>query len=503
MLRAVVFSSVVALLGLMWPSAAHPVSAQATQDGEALARRWCASCHSFPEPSLLDRRTWLGTVLPDMGLRLGLESFRGRTRPRSDEIPAGLYPPEPLVAEDDFEAIVAWYEAEAPERLDAPEWQPRTGLALFDVEAPDREEVYFPTGTAVFIDEAARRLLAGDAFEMDLDIFDADLEPVAEIPLAAAVSRIARRASGSYLATTMGETIGPTEAAHGRLVEIADGRAAVPLIRRLQRPVDFAHGDFNGDGETDYITAGYGHHSGALTLHPGGAGGAARPTVLLNEAGAISVAVVGEDLLALMAQGNERIVRIKDFAGAHPATETVMRFPPAQGSTSMRVLDFNGDGREDLLYTAGDNADTSPIFKPYHGVYLFTGRADGSFRQEMFFPFDGAYGAAAEDFDGDGDTDIAAVSYFPNLARGLDEGAFVYLENSGGGFRPRFVEGIGELGRFIAIASGDLDGDGDKDIALASLAFGPKGPSQITPDLQQRWIHSTHLVVLRNRLRQN
>jgi mono/diheme cytochrome c family protein len=41
-------------------------------EGEALAKKNCASCHKFPDPSLLDKKTWKEGVLPEMSLRLGL-----------------------------------------------------------------------------------------------------------------------------------------------------------------------------------------------------------------------------------------------------------------------------------------------------------------------------------------------------------------------------------------------------------------------------------------------
>src|SRR3981081_1680618 len=41
-------------------------------EGEQLARSYCAACHVFAEPQLLDKRTWQRDVLPQMALRLGL-----------------------------------------------------------------------------------------------------------------------------------------------------------------------------------------------------------------------------------------------------------------------------------------------------------------------------------------------------------------------------------------------------------------------------------------------
>jgi hypothetical protein len=39
---------------------------------EALARTLCVTCHVFPEPDLVDKRTWERGVLPSMANRLGL-----------------------------------------------------------------------------------------------------------------------------------------------------------------------------------------------------------------------------------------------------------------------------------------------------------------------------------------------------------------------------------------------------------------------------------------------
>ena len=35
------------------------------QQGEELARKYCAGCHAFPDPSLLSKKVW-GDVLPKM-----------------------------------------------------------------------------------------------------------------------------------------------------------------------------------------------------------------------------------------------------------------------------------------------------------------------------------------------------------------------------------------------------------------------------------------------------
>ncbi|MBL4891137.1 MAG: VCBS repeat-containing protein [Rhizobiaceae bacterium] len=492
------FLSVCSLLFLLWGSAVY------AQDGEALAKTWCSSCHLFPEPQLLDKTTWADKVLPDMGARLGLKTFRDGTYRPNSKVPDGVYATEPLMEMAVWEQIKSWYESNAPDELALPRWQFRTRLEQFGIEVPEREEHDFPAATAILIDGASNRLLVGDAHETDLKIYGKNLDLLNEIRSGGIISRILPLPSGGYLATAIGGTISPTEDRHGLLVEIATDKvpAINRLVRGLRRPVDMAFGDFNKDEKTDYVIAGFGTHFGKLTLHLSQGDGRLGETVLLDDAGAISVKVVGDDLLVLMTQGDERIIRLENFASDQSITaETIIRFPPSQGSSSMSVLDFNSDGIMDLLYTAGDNADISPVYKPYHGIYLFTGQKDNTFRQELFFHLDGAYGAVAEDFDQDGDMDIAVISYFPNIGQGLDETGFVYLQNNDGDFAPKYIEGIGKLGRFVAISAGDIDGDGDADIALANLAFGPPGPMEISPELQGQWYDGTGMVLLRNQLR--
>lgn len=44
-------------------------------NGEVLAHQYCAGCHVFPDPSLLDKKTWAEGALPYMAPRLGLQNI--------------------------------------------------------------------------------------------------------------------------------------------------------------------------------------------------------------------------------------------------------------------------------------------------------------------------------------------------------------------------------------------------------------------------------------------
>ena len=82
----------------------------------------------------------------------------------------------------------------------------------------------------------------------------------------------------------------------------------------------------------------------------------------------------------------------------------------------------------------------------------------------------GCYKAVARDFDGDGDLDIAAISFFPDLGHQPEEG-WVYLENEGGyDFQPYSLPET-EKGKWLTMDVADLDGDGKPDIVLGNFSL--------------------------------
>ncbi len=79
----------------------HPeVSLSSIKDGEELARKYCQSCHSLPDPSLLDTKTWEKGILPQMGPRLGIFQFGFNLYPsdKNDRyLDKNYYPSQPLL----------------------------------------------------------------------------------------------------------------------------------------------------------------------------------------------------------------------------------------------------------------------------------------------------------------------------------------------------------------------------------------------------------------------
>jgi hypothetical protein len=124
----------------------------------------------------------------------------------------------------------------------------------------------------------------------------------------------------------------------------------------------------------------------------------------------------------------------------------------------------------------------------------------GKFTERWFFPLHGAYGARVKDFDGDGDLDIAAISYFPDYARSPEE-SFVYFENAGNFvFNPASIPEHA-AGRWITMDAGDFDGDGDEDVLLGSLVLGPTS-IPIPQTIAEKWkLNAPAILLLENTTR--
>jgi hypothetical protein len=127
--------------------------------GAPLARAYCSSCHLFSEPTLLDRESWT-PVLTDMGGRLGVYTAVSRdsliARSEWGRVdPDSVYPRDPQLSREEWNAIVAYFMSEAPEAVE-PDVRSRpvtVGLDGFVVRAPDMRFVPPLTSLAEFADE--------------------------------------------------------------------------------------------------------------------------------------------------------------------------------------------------------------------------------------------------------------------------------------------------------------------------------------------------------------
>lgn len=488
------------LAGFIWYCSADKAAQKPS--GEALSRQYCGSCHQYPEPGLLDKSTWRQYVLPRMGYMMGIydqqlnrDSLLEKGIGGERVLAANIFPAQALLNEGDWQAIVAYYLAQAPDTLASTSLSGQGQLSLFQAQFPD----YFlsPPSTTL-VDAFEGGIYLGDAHSQSLFVFDPDLNLQQQAKLGEGIVSL-MAFQEAFLVTVMG-SFSPTDAPSGSLLVLPTQSGLPPKIgiRELQRPVHTAFGDLNGDQKTDLVISEFGKWTGRLAWWSMDANGAYEPHLLRSKPGAIRSVLhdlngdTHLDILALFGQGDEGIFAYYNDGRGQFTEKRLLTFPASYGSSYFDLFDFDGDDQLDIIYTAGDNADYLPLRKPYHGIRIFKNEGEGQFREALFYPYQGAYKAIPADFDQDGDLDMAAISFFPDFAR--QESGFLYLENQGDGqFSPKtFAQS--SMGRWISMDAADVDQDGDLDIVLGSLAF------EVVPDQGElaRWVENGIPFVLLN-----
>ena len=80
------------------------------QKDERLAKQYCGSCHVFPAPSLLDKKTWEKKVMPEMAFRMGLDNSPLNTISFEDQAAILMtLPDRPMISEQEWQRIKKYY----------------------------------------------------------------------------------------------------------------------------------------------------------------------------------------------------------------------------------------------------------------------------------------------------------------------------------------------------------------------------------------------------------
>jgi hypothetical protein len=446
-------------------------------EGERLARTYCAACHAFPEPQLLDKKSWEAGVLPQMGLRLGRStgSLFGEVSRNPHMMVLNK-----AVSEEEWEKIVRYYRDLAPDSL------PYQSLPA----EPQVDPIYFKTGafiprlqssaiiTLLKTDSTRERIFVGEAGTNTLRIFGWDRRLMSSLRLGSPPTDLIL--DRDHVLILESGILDPNDQPRGSLIQYdvvrPDSlRSAKVLIDSLFRPVFVQRFDFDGDGQMEFVICEYGDNRGRLALYEYDGSRFTRQ-VLDPSPGAIRFEIrdmTGDgspDIVALFAQADERIVLFEnDGKGSFPKRPRILaRFPPIYGSMYFSMHDFNGDGSMDIVYVNGDNFDFSRVLKPYHGVRILENDGKNNFRERFFFPVYGAARAEVADFDKDGDLDILATSNFADVERHAERG-IMFLENAGRyEFRP-YAFTIASGNHWNLTATADLNKDGWLDVIIGAM----------------------------------
>ena len=428
-----------------------------------------------------------------MGSLMGFRQFESATYFEDDYVRRSI-------ALADWNDIVRYYVSAAPDSMkrltDIP--QIDTTLRLFRTIRPNFK-LSSPATSYVGIFAKSREIIFSDGLTRRM-YRTKNMQVKDSIEIETGISQVVQL-NDRLMVLAMG-VMYPSDDRSGKLIELKEHHTEL-MHDSLQRPVYTEFTDLNNDSLEDIIVCEFGNNTGELKWLEQQQNGAYREHVLKPLPGAIKTVSRDfnndgkKDIMALMAQADEGVFIFFNEGNNKFREQRILRFSPAFGSNYFELADINKDGYDDIVATNGDNADYSPILKPYHGIRIYVNDGQNRFKQTVFLPVNGACKAIARDFDQDGDIDIASISYFPDFLLRPHE-SFIYWENTGDlRFTPHSHASATE-GRWLVMDAGDIDGDGDEDIVVGNA----KSTMGKVPDsIMKKWnAGSPSIIVLENQL---
>ena len=479
-------------------------------DGRTLSKLYCASCHMYPSPDLLPKSTWRDFVLVRMASLMGIYTDNVTYY---DEMPqrwiepgiggkrvleAGVYPKEALLSREEWESIKSYYIENAPMSL-----EPNSKKLKIGVKIPGFTESNFhknreisPLIQGLYWDQQDLNLYAGQ-YQEDIYQYNKNGKQISKIAFKGYFVDFQRFGKNVY-ALDMGSRIA-SDNPQGQLIKFGENgnkKNNELVLSKLMRPVSFDIEDLNGDNKPDFVICEYGNNLGALNLYLSSPRGYIR-SALFEDDGSVRAEIIDYnhdgllDIIALKANADEGIDVYINKGKEDFERNRILRFLPTYGSTHFSLIDFEGDGGIDILYSNGDNGDYTPVLKPYHGIHLFSQNGE-EYEEKFFIPHNGVYQAQAVDFDLDGDMDIAAVSFHPDFVNDPKESFQVYINDGQNNFEAHTIKSY-DASRWMRFLCEDIDEDGDTDIILSAMNI--KTP-EISASVSKKWADQDKAILL-------
>ncbi|HLG38054.1 MAG TPA: VCBS repeat-containing protein, partial [Chitinophagaceae bacterium] len=238
-------------------------------EGEQLANKVCASCHAFPDPSLLDKNTWLSNTLPKMADFIHVEGLNDPytvSELEKDKLPATREMQAPGLTLKEWNKILKWYGTLAPlkplERIVKPA-DIKTSLKLFTPMPLLKEE--YPVTTLVKIDSLNHGFFLGDGSTQIVYHFNKKMQVADSFIVPVGVTDFNKRQNG-FETITMG-SLRPPDSKLGKLGKTTGGMNFHVILDSLERPVHALYHDLNQDGREDIIISEFGFRVGYLSWY--------------------------------------------------------------------------------------------------------------------------------------------------------------------------------------------------------------------------------------------
>ncbi len=462
-----------------------------------------------PDIQDLPKQLWKNAVLPEMGARMGIRdsTYSPYKKYTFEEqyaiIQSGVYGVPPSISDEDWKLLVDYVVSNAPDSLrtiantgSQKEIDQFTATTI-DVDSSDGSSITFakfnPQRKAMVVAD-----LQGRVFE-----YSGVSEVLKQrLTLGNTITAVNDTESTEFY-TTVG-ILDPSEIYAGKINVLRDGTGE-QLPFELHRPVHTLVKDLNQNGKNEILVCEFGNLTGQLSLLVQKKDSNFEKKVLLNRPGAVRTVVRDmdrngkDDIIVLTAQGDEGISILYQFENLDFKEEQVIRFSPLYGSSWFEMLDYDGDGDQDIITVHGDNGDKTPVLKPYHGLRIHLNDGSNQFSEAFFYAFYGATRSISRDFDQDGDVDIVLISTFPDYSTSPEQ-SFVYLENKNSSdfSFERYHLPNDISGRWFLMDAGDIDSDGDEDIILTCFTY---SFTPLPEQLAKSWRESAFdMVILENGL---
>ncbi|HXV36821.1 MAG TPA: hypothetical protein VEC18_06720, partial [Myxococcota bacterium] len=406
----------------------------------------CTRCHLFPEAEILPRELWRDQLVVMRDLVGSLPAEAGGS-------PIGF----------SLREVAEWYEQQAPQSFRLLRSLTREGAGPLRFRRRPLELAADGTpavATVVAVDGGrfGKRDFALAAVDMaggGIYLLSRSEGPQRIAGAGHPVRAIPGDLNGDGLTDLVVSDLGDlalTDAEVGRVLAVLQQPAGdftvEPILEGVGRVADARPLDCDLDGDLDVVVAAFGWRaSGGVYLlrNQTAAGGPLRFRTerIVARAGAVSALPIPArepglkpGFAVAFAQQHELVSFFHPAAreAVQPARaadaaldyeeQVVYRAPhPNWGISNLESADLDGDGDLDFLIAHGDTLDDGFAFKPYQGVMWLENRG-GEFIAHRIGALYGAHRAEAADLDGDGDLDVVAGAFLPQVAQPMPKQPF-------------------------------------------------------------------------------